>query len=133
MDGSTIAAVLGAVGVGGAVQAGIGYLKDRKKNDSDAERTDVDTKLAYLNTVIERLDGEAKRSLSERDRLAGELTTEQQRSSDLRKRVRELEDEIDGVRRAARDTQNRCDDLQTKCDQLAAKIRVLGSEEGASG
>jgi chromosome segregation ATPase len=114
----TIVAIIGALGVGGIIQAVISYLKDRRKITSDSNKTDVDTKLAYLNTVIERLDAEAKRSLAERDRLYGELTAEQQRSSDLRKRVRELEDELDGVRRSARETQHKCDELAVRLKEL---------------
>lgn len=125
VNATTIVAVISAIGVGGIIQALIGYLRDRKKTVSDAAKTDVDTKLAYLNTVIERLDQEAKRSLAERDRLAGELSAEQQRSSDLRKRVRELEDELDGVRRSARETQH-------KCDELALRLKELIDESGAT-
>lgn len=123
METTTLVAIIGALGVGGIIQAIIAYLKDRKKVASDSNRTDVDTKLAYLNAVIERLDQEAKRSLAERDRIAGELSVEQQRSSDLRKRVRELEDELDGVRRSARETQN-------KCDELAVRLKELIEETG---
>lgn len=123
MSAQTIVAIISAVGGAGAVQALIGYLKDRRKVSSEANRADVDTKLAYLNTVIERLDAEAKRSLAERDRLAGELTAEQQRSSDLRKRVRELEDELDGVRRSARETQHKCDELAVRLKQLVDETR----------
>jgi chromosome segregation ATPase len=120
-DAGTIAAVIAAVGVGGIVQALVGYLKDRRKTAGEVTKTDVDTKLAYLNTVIERLDAEARRSLAERDRLAAELTAEQQRSSDLRKRVRELEDELDDVRRSARETQYKCDELAQRLKELIAE------------
>lgn len=118
VNATTIVAVISAIGVGGIIQALIAYLKDRKRAVSDVAKTDVDTKLAYLNTVIDRLDTEAKRSLAERDRLAAELTAEQQRSSDLRKRVRELEDELDDVRRSARETQHKCDDLALRLKEL---------------
>lgn len=120
-DAATIATLIAAIGLGGIVQALIAFFKDRRKNASEVEKSDVDTKLAYLNTVIERLDTEAKRSLAERDRLAAELTAEQQRSSDLRKRVRELEDELDDVRRSARETQNKCDELAQKLKELVAE------------
>ncbi len=120
-DAATIVTLIAAIGVGGIVQAVIGYVKDRRRNATEAVKTDVDTKLAYLNTVIERLDTEAKRSLAERDRLAAELTAEQQRSSDLRKRVRELEDELDDVRRSARETQHKCDELAQKLKELVAE------------
>jgi chromosome segregation ATPase len=118
-----IVSILGALGVGGVIQALIVWLRERKKDAVDVSRTDVDTKLAYLNAVIERLDAEARRSLAERDRLAAELGSEQSRSSALRKRVGELEDELDGVRRSARETQR-------KCDELAARIRELMNDSG---
>lgn len=123
-DPTTIAALIAALGAGGIIQAMVGFFRDRKKTAGEVVRTDVETKLAYLNTVIERLDAEAKRSLAERDRLAAELAAEQQRSSDLRKRVRELEDELDEVRRSARET-------QYKCDELALRLRELLSEDEA--
>ncbi len=126
MNSQTVIAIISAVGGAGALQALIQWLKDRRKVESDVTRTDVDTKLAYLNTVIQRLDEEAKRSLAERDRLAGELTAEQERSSTLRKRVRELEDELDEVRRAARETEHKCDALALKLRELVADSREPG-------
>lgn len=120
-----MATIVAAVGVGGIIQALIKYFTDRKKTASDVNKTDLDIKLAYLNTVIERLDADSKRSLAERDRLAAELTAEQQRSSDLRKRVRELEDELDDVRRSARETQH-------KCDELGHRLKALIQEDDAT-
>lgn len=124
---TTIIAVIGALGVGGILQAVIAYIKDRKKITSESQRTDVDTKLAYLNAVIERLDAEAKRSLADRDRIAGELSAEQERASNLRKRVRELEDELDEVRRSARETQTKCDDLAVRLKALVADTDEPGA------
>ena len=118
LSAADLASLVTAVGAGGIVQALIGYAKDRRRGTVEARKIDVETSLTYLNAVIVRLDEEAKRSLSERDRLATELSAEQQRSSDLRKRVRELEDEIDRVRNVARDTEH-------KCDQLAQRIQDL--------
>ena len=115
---TTIVSLVGAVGLGSIIQALIGYIKDRKKITSDTTKTDVDTKLAYLSTVIERLDAEVRRVISDRDRVNQELEEERLASAGLRKRVRELEDEIDGVRRSARDTQNRCDDLALRVQDL---------------
>jgi uncharacterized protein (DUF3084 family) len=114
----TIVALVGAMGMGTIFSAVISWLKDRKKVSSDTAKTDVDTKLAYLNTVIERLDAEVRRVISDRDRVNQELEEERLASAGLRKRVRELEDEIDGVRRSARDTQNRCDDLALRVQDL---------------
>ncbi len=121
MNTATILAVISALGVGGILQAFFTWLKDRKKGIVESNKMDAETKLAYLNTVIERLDAEAKRSETERDRLREELTTEQERSHALRKRVRELEDELDEVRRSARETEH-------KCEQLAYKLRELVTE-----
>lgn len=118
MNAATIATIVAALGVGGIINESLAWLRNRKKTASEVGKTDVDTKLAYLNTVIERLDSEAKRSLAERDRIAAELASEQQRSSDLRKRVRELEDELDGVRRSARETQHKCDELALRLKEL---------------
>jgi predicted RNase H-like nuclease (RuvC/YqgF family) len=121
-----------AFGIGGILSAIVNWLKDRKKVGAETEKTDVDTKLAYLNTVIERLDAEAKRAQTERDqeaqraiaeraRLLADLAAEQERNASLRKRVRELEEEIDGVRRSARETQH-------KCDELASRLKALVDE-----
>lgn len=118
-SGVSIVQLMTAGGVGAILLAIVNWLlRDRKKQALDAEKTDVDTKLAYLNTVIERLDAEAKRSLAERDRLQGELTAEQERNAILRKRVRDLEDEIDGVRKSARETQHKCDELAHRLKEL---------------
>lgn len=119
VGGVSIIALMTAGGVGAILLAIVNWLlRDRKKQAADTTQTDVETKLAYLNTVIERLDSEARRSLAERDRLQGELTAEQERNAILRKRVRDLEDEIDGVRRSARETQHKCDDLAAKLKEL---------------
>ena len=118
-SGLSIIQLMTAGGVGAILLAFVNWLlRDRKKQAADVVQTDVETKLAYLNTVIERLDAEAKRSLAERDRLQGELTQEQERNAILRKRMRDLEDELDGVRKSARETQH-------KCDELAAKLKDL--------
>jgi uncharacterized protein (DUF3084 family) len=118
MNTATIIAVISALGVGGILQAFFTWLKDRKKTLVEADKLDAETKLAYLTTVIERLDAEAKRSEGERKRLQEELTSEQERSHALRKRVRELEDELDEVRRSARETENKCELLGRKLRQL---------------
>lgn len=117
-DATTIVSLIAALGIGGILNAVVGYFKDRKKNDSDSHKTDVDTKLAYLNTVIEGLAGEVKRVVTDRDKIREELLSEQEHSAKLRMRVRELEDEIDGVRRSARETQNKCDELANRLQDL---------------
>ncbi len=116
-----IIAIITAMGGGAILSSIIDWLRNRKKIASEVDRQDLDKELAKLKTVIERLDADNARSFAERDRLAAELSMEQSRSSDLRKRVRELEDEVDGVRRSARE-------MQTKCDHLAARLRQFEAD-----
>lgn len=122
-DASNIITIISSVGVGGVLQILATWLKDRKKTSADADKTDAETTLSYLNTVIERLDAEAKRSVAEQERLKAELTVEREGNSALRKRVRELEDEIDAVRRSARDTQHKCDDLAIRLKELVDDVQ----------
>lgn len=117
-DVGTVATVVGLLGGGVTVQALIGYIGNRKKTASEANKIDVDTQLAYLNAVIVRLDEENKRAQERDQRNSVELAAEQERSAKLRARVRELEDEIDGVRRSARETQTKCDDLANRLKEL---------------
>lgn len=117
-DAPTIVSLVAAVGLGGIIQAVIGYFKDRKSIESNSHKIDVDTKLAYLDTVIEGLASEVNRVKADRDHIREELISEQDHSAKLRARVRELEDEIDGVRRSARDTQNKCDELANRLQDL---------------
>lgn len=131
-DAPTLVALIGALGAGGTIQALIGYFKDRKKNALDANRSDVDTKLAYLNTVIEQLSAEVKRVVADRDRIHDELVVEQERSAVQRKRIRELEDEIDGVRRSARETQHKCDELANRLQQLVNDSKEWQGKDDAA-
>lgn len=121
MNPAEIAAVIAALGLGGVIQAILGWFRNRKRDVVDTQKVEVESKLAYLTTVIERLDADNERLIEDRNRMAGELAEEQERSSRLRKRVRELEDELDGVRKSARETEN-------KCDELAKKLRDLIAE-----
>lgn len=118
-DPSTIALLIAALGIGGVVQSGFGWLKDRKKDASGVNKTDVETKLAYMNTVIERLDEDNRRILAREQRYIAELAQSEERSSKLRTRVRELEDELDGVRRSARETEQKCEKLAIRIKELA--------------
>lgn len=124
-DPPTIVGLITAVGIGGVLQALVQWFRDRKKTAADVEKTDVETKLAYLNTVIERLDQENKRILDREQRTAQELAAEQERSAKLRARVRELEDELDSVRQSARETQYTARITQEKCDELATRLKEL--------
>lgn len=128
-DSQSVISVITAIGFGGILKAIVDYFKDRKKRDSDTRRSDVDTKLAYLNAVIVRLDEEAKRVQKERDDelaryraerelMRAELNDAEQRNADLRRLVRELQEEIDDVRKSAQDTQHKCDDLANRLKEL---------------
>lgn len=114
--------ILVAVITGGIFTTVIDWMRTRKKTASETTRIDVETKLASLNVIIERLDEEVKRVLEDRERLKEEfvedrrrvneeLEAERERSRKQRLRILELEEEIDGIRQAARDTQQRCDEL----------------------
>lgn len=118
IEASTIVALLVAAFSGGALSALITWFKDRKRDAADVHRNDVETKLAYLNGVIDHLTKDAERARQDRDQMAQELHEERQRSTDLRARVRQLEDELHGVRRSARETELRCDDLSRKIQEL---------------
>lgn len=118
LDTATIVSLITAALAGGAFQALIVWLKDRRRAASEAHRTDVDTKLAYLSTVIEHLDKQATRSQENEERLARELAEERKNSSALRERVRELEEEVYKVSKSARETQDKCDELSHKLREL---------------
>ena len=118
MDATQIVELIAAIGLGGVAQAVIGYFRDRKKTVSETHRTDAETSQAYLNNVIEQLRKENTRVVADRDRLQEELTAEEHRNMLQRQRIRELEEEIDGVRRSARETQKKCDELATRLEQL---------------
>ena len=120
MDAALIAQLITALGLGGVLQALVGYFKDRKKNVSQTNRADAETSLLHLNTVIDQLRKENSRVVADRDRLQDELTEEQTRSQTQRQRIRELEEEIDGVRRSARETQQKCDELANRLEELVA-------------
>jgi len=122
-DPATLAEFAGAFGAGGVIQAGIGWLANRKKTASEAHKIDADTQLAYLTTVIERLNEENKRGQERDRRNAQELAAEQARSAKLRARVRELEDEIDAVRKSARDMQAKCNDLANQLNALLDDVQ----------
>lgn len=114
---TTVAIILAAIS-GGVAQALITWYKDRRRDASDVQRTDVETKLAYLNAVIDHLDKQCERERLEKERYKSELETEQTKNVDLRKKVNALQDELYEVRRSARETEHRC-------DELAAKLREL--------
>lgn len=121
-----IVQLIAACGVGTSFPAVLGYFRDRKRNVIENHKTDVDTKLIALTAVIEQLQKENRRVVDDRDRLQDELSEEQQRNMIQRQRIRELEEEIDGVRQSARDTQHRCDLMAARLKEL-----VKSAQEGA--
>jgi chromosome segregation ATPase len=124
-DTKTVVSIITALGIGGIIQAGFNLVSNRKKNASEANKLDTDAELAKLATVIDRLDDENKRIIAREQRTQEELAAEQERSSRLRARVRELEDEIDSVRASARETQKTAQETQRKCDELADRLKEL--------
>ena len=120
IEASTIVALLVAAFSGGALSALITWFKDRKRDAADVHRNDVETKLAYLNGVIDHLTKDAERARLDRDQMAQELHEERKRSNDLRARVRELDEELHVLRRSARETELRCDDMSRKIQELIA-------------
>lgn len=126
VDPEYIVQLVAAGGVGTSLPAILGYFRDRKRNVIENHKTDVDTKLIALTAVIEQLQKENGRVVDDRDRLQDELTEERTANMLQRQRIRELEEEIDGVRRSARDTQHRCDLMTARLKQL-----VQGAQEGA--
>lgn len=120
MDAALIVQLITAAGLGSVFPALIGYFRDRQKNVSDVNRADTETSLLQLNAVIDQLRKENTRLVDDRDRLQDELTEEQKRNMQYRQRIRELEEEIDGVRRSARETQQKCDELASRLEELVA-------------
>lgn len=111
--------ILIGLGAGGILTSVVDWLRNRRKSNVEIEKTDVDTKLAYLGGVIERLEAEVTRVNTDREWVYTELAAEQERSASLRQRVRQLEDEIDGVRHAARENQQRYEALAAQLKELA--------------
>jgi chromosome segregation ATPase len=122
MSVATIVALVTAAISGGVVQALITWVKDRRRDASEVQRTDVETKLAYLNTVIEHLDKQAERERADKERALSELAAAHDENRTLREKVHNLQDELYEVRRSARETEHRC-------NELAAKLHELIEEE----
>lgn len=117
LSGELWSAIILAVISGGALTTLLNWLRDRKKDAATAKLTDVQTlqaKLAYVEGVAEYLQ-------KHNDRLQEDYEASEERNRSLRKRVSELEIEVDAVRRSA--TQ-----LQAKCEQLDKKLREVMGE-----
>lgn len=123
MDAALIVQLVTAAGLGGAVPAAIGYFRDRKKIVSETNRADAETSLLHLNTVIDQLRKENHRLSEALDKSQDELAESDARNASLRQRIRELEEELDGVRRSARETQQKCDEFAQRLDELIATIQ----------
>lgn len=122
--------ILTTLGFGGVLSAIFQWAQNRRqvaanaeKIEAEADGVDVDTKLAYLGAVIDRLDADNSRLMKERDHALAEVTLEQQRSAVLRQRVRELEDEIDIIGRSAKETQRKCDDLSARLKEVVKEMQ----------
>lgn len=116
-----IAQLITAFGVGGIAVAIIGWLKDRRKIHSDADLTDVQTlinKLAYLEKVIENID-------KHNDRLQADLDASEERERKRIQRIRELEDEVDTLRRGLRN-------MEAQCERLSERLSEFLTEDHRS-
>lgn len=117
LNGEMWSAIILAVISGGALTTLLNWLRDRKKDAATAKLTDVQTlqaKLAYVEGVAEYLQ-------KHNDRLQEDYEASEERNRSLRKRVSELEIEVDSVRRSAAH-------LQAKCEQLDRKLREVMGE-----
>lgn len=126
MEVQDIVQLIAAGGIGTSLPAVLGYFRDRKKTVMETNKTDIETRLVSLTTVIEQLQKENKRVVDDRDRLQDELNEEQERNALQRQRIRELEEEIDGVRQSARDTQYRCDLMAVRLKELVQSSQEKG-------
>lgn len=122
--------ILTTLGAGGVLMSLVQWVQNRRqvaanaeKIEAEADGVDVDTKLAYLGAVIDRLDADNARLIKERDHALAEVTLEQQRTAVLRQRVRELEDEIDVIGRSARETQRKCDELSYRLKEFVNDVQ----------
>lgn len=118
IDVTGIVELIAALGLGGVLSTVIGYFKDRKKTVSETHKTDAETTLIYLNATIEQLSKENQRLVVNCERLEEDLLEKEARNQLQRQRIRDLEDEIDSVRRSARETQLKCDELATRLEEL---------------
>lgn len=116
---TAIVSILASGGVAGAIAA---WLKDRKKDDATALLTNVEAlqkQVVLLTTVTDYLR-------RENGQLQLDLVTEQEGKRQLRVQLAQVEEELQQVRRTARQTQQQCDDLSERLRRL-----VVG--EGGNG
>ncbi len=125
MSVTEIVAILTAVGAGAIAKAVFDYFTNRRKIAVDhevAERTrDAVIALSDLSAVQERITALEKiidQVTKYNDRLQADLEAAEERDARRLTRIRELEEEVDTIRRSARQTQHMCDDLAAQLRQL---------------
>ncbi len=130
MNVAEIVSLITALGVGAIAKALFDFTINRRKfavESEVAERTrDAVIALSDLSAVQERISALEKiidQVTKYNDRLQADLEAADERDARRLQRIRELEEEVDTIRRSARTTQHMCDDL-------AAQLRQLTNETG---
>ncbi len=99
--------LIAAIGGGSIVTAIISWLRDRKKIGADADKVNVDTTLMYMKAVIERMDEDIQRIVTDRDRVRQELVQEQMTRADLttvlKAQIKELEEKVSHLTKRLRE------------------------------
>lgn len=111
-----IVELITALGIGALLTAIVGWLKDRQKIASDVKLTDMETlqkQLAYLEKVIENIG-------NHNDRLRKDLDDYEEREKKRIDRIRELETEVDTLRRGLRTMESQCERLSTRLAEFLA-------------
>lgn len=106
--------LIAVIGLGGIVQALVGYFSNRRKITSEVKLNDIQSlekKLAYLEKIMATVE-------SHNDRLRKDLEAAEGRERVRAQRIRELEDELDAVRRSALDTQRQCESLTARLREM---------------
>ena len=104
---TSVASILG----GGAV---VGYFKDRKKDNATAKLTDVEAlqkQLVLLTQITDFLRTENRQ-------LQADKTLSDERASKFQRQLYEVQEELDRVKKTARDTQEQCEELSDKLKEM---------------
>jgi predicted nuclease with TOPRIM domain len=115
-----IAAVIGSAGATGVISGVVSYAKDRKKDLATAKLTDVQA----LQQQVSLMDQVTRFLRAENERLQADYNQSEEARRAIRKRMAELEEELQKVKRNAAVTQQQCEELSR---QLKAFLR--GDEE----
>lgn len=126
---STIAQLAGAVGFGAIVTSGIAYIRDRRKEQINADEaeaslpakvriTDIGSLQAELVLLQGIIDTQANQITRESKKLEDALTREEK----LRARVFELEDQVQKLKINLSETQQQCERIEKEL----LKIRQEG-------